>query len=91
MTWFREPGGKGHVLESKSKIHQLIWCPLCQKLISKRSCIKLRQSTKTGKLYQVKKYTYPKPATKLAVPEIEISGGVIKPRNKNYKQLPFTD
>jgi len=45
MTWFKD--SNGHTLESKNKIHRLLYCPLCQKLISKADCQKLRQSSKT--------------------------------------------
>jgi hypothetical protein len=56
MTWFKD--SNGHILESKNKIHRLLYCPLCQKLISKADCQKLRQSSKTRDLYPVKRYYY---------------------------------
>jgi hypothetical protein len=56
MTWFKDTNG--HTLESKNKIHRLLYCPLCQKLISKADCQKLRQSSKTRNLYPVKRYYY---------------------------------
>jgi hypothetical protein len=56
MTWFKDING--HTLESKNKIHRLLYCPLCQKLISKADCQKLRQSSKTRNLYPVKRYYY---------------------------------
>ena len=58
MTWFKD--SNGHISESKNKIHRLLYCPLCQKLISKADCQKLRQSSKTGTLYPVKRYHYEK-------------------------------
>ena len=57
MTWFRDTNG--HIIESKYKMHRLLYCPLCQKLISKVECLKLRQN-KNGKLYEVKRYYYKK-------------------------------
>jgi hypothetical protein len=56
MTWFKD--SSGHTLESKNKIHRLLYCPLCRKLISKADCQKLRQSSKTRNLYPVKRYYY---------------------------------
>jgi len=56
MTWFKD--SNGHILESKNKIHRLLYCPLCRKLISKADCQKLRQSSKTRDLYPVKRYYY---------------------------------
>lgn len=56
MTWFKD--SSGHTLESKNKIHRLLYCPLCRKLISKADCQKLRQSSKTRDLYPVKRYYY---------------------------------
>ncbi len=56
MTWFKD--STGHILESKNKIHRLLYCPLCRKLISKADCQKLRQSSKTRDLYPVKRYYY---------------------------------
>ena len=58
MTWFKD--SNGHILESKNKIHRLLYCPLCQKLILKADCQKLRQSSKTRNLYPVKCYYYSK-------------------------------
>ena len=57
MTWFQD--NNYHILESKSNMHRLIYCPLCQKLVSKTQCQKLRQD-KYGKLYKVKTYHYDK-------------------------------
>jgi hypothetical protein len=57
MTWFQD--NNSHILESKSSMHRLLYCPLCQKLISKTQCQKLRQD-KHGKLYKVKTYHYDK-------------------------------
>jgi hypothetical protein len=57
MTWFED--NNSHILESKSNMHRLLYCPLCQKLISKTQCQKLRQN-KYGKLYKVKTYHYDK-------------------------------
>ena len=57
MTWFQDDNN--HILESKSNMHRLLYCPLCQKLISKTKCQKLRQD-KHGKLYKVKTYHYDK-------------------------------
>jgi hypothetical protein len=56
MSWFKD--SNGHILESKNKIHRLLYCPLCRKLISKADCQKLRQSSKTRDLYPVKRYYY---------------------------------
>ena len=56
MTWFKD--SNGHILESKNKIHRLLYCSLCRKLISKADCQKLRQSSKTRDLYPVKRYYY---------------------------------
>jgi hypothetical protein len=55
MTWFQD--NNCHILESKSSMHRLLYCSLCQKLISKTQCQKLRQD-KHGKLYKVKTYHY---------------------------------
>jgi hypothetical protein len=41
MTWFQDDSH--HILESKSNMHRLLYCPLCQKLISKTKCQKIRQ------------------------------------------------
>ena len=57
MTWFQDDNH--HILESKSNKHRLLYCPLCQKLVSKTECQKLRQD-KHGKLYLVKTYHYDK-------------------------------
>jgi len=56
MTWFKD--SSGHTIESKNKIHRLLYCPLCKKLISKSDCEKLRQSSRTKHLYPVKRYYY---------------------------------
>jgi len=55
MTWFQD--SNSHIIESNSSMHRLLYCPLCQKLISKTQCQKLRQG-KDGKLYEVKTYGY---------------------------------
>jgi hypothetical protein len=65
MTWFKD--SNGHILESKNKIHRLLYCPLCRKLISKADCQKLRQSSKTRDLYPVKRYYYCYSKAQLAV------------------------
>jgi len=57
MIWFQD--NNRHILESKSSKHRLLYCPLCQKLISKTQCQKLRQD-KHGSLYKVKTYHYDK-------------------------------
>ena len=57
MMWFQDDNH--HILESKSNMHRLLYCPLCQKLISKTKCQKLRQG-KDGKLYKVNTYHYDK-------------------------------
>ena len=57
MNWFKDKNG--HILESKNRIHRLLYCPLCQKLIFKVECQKLRQD-KNGALYPVKRYHYDK-------------------------------
>ena len=57
MTWFKDINM--HIIESKNKSHRLIYCPLCQKLISKTQCQKLRQD-KDGNLYKVNTYHYDK-------------------------------
>jgi len=56
MTWFKD--NSEHIIESKNKIHRLLYCPLCKKLISKADCEKLRQSSRTKNLYPVKRYYY---------------------------------
>lgn len=55
MTWFKD--NNGHVMESKNSMHRLLYCSLCQKLIFKAQCQKLRQD-KNGNLYKVKTYHY---------------------------------
>lgn len=55
MTWFKD--NNAHILESKSRSHRLLYCPLCEKLIAKGECQLLRQDTH-GKLYEVKRYNY---------------------------------
>ena len=57
MTWFQD--NNHHILESKSNMHRLLYCPLCQKLISKIQCQKLTQD-KHGNLYKVKTYHHDK-------------------------------
>ena len=57
MTWFQDDNH--HILESKSNMHRLLYCPLCRKLVSKTKCQKLRQD-KDGNLYNVKTYHYDK-------------------------------
>ena len=57
MTWFQD--SNYHILESKSNMHRLLYCPLCRKLVSKTECQKLRQD-KHGNLYNVKTYHYDK-------------------------------
>jgi hypothetical protein len=58
VKWFKD--SSGHVLESNNTIHRLLFCPLCQKLISKVECEKLRQSSRDGNLYKVRRYYYDK-------------------------------
>jgi len=41
MNWFKDSGG--HIIESKNRTHRLLYCQLCQKLIFKSDCQKLRQ------------------------------------------------
>jgi hypothetical protein len=55
MTWFKD--NNAHILESKSRSHRLLYCPLCEKLIAKGECRLLRQDAQ-GKLYEVKRYNY---------------------------------
>jgi hypothetical protein len=55
MPWYKD--NNGHILESKAQTHRLQYCPLCQKLIAKQDCIKLRQA-KSGDLYEIKRYHY---------------------------------
>jgi hypothetical protein len=57
MTWFED--SNRHIIESKNRMHRLIYCQLCQKLISKSECQKLRQD-KEGNLYKVNRYHYDK-------------------------------
>ena len=60
MTWFKD--NNGHIIESRNKMHRLLYCALCQKLISKIECRRLRQSNKDGNLYEVKRYHYSRSA-----------------------------
>ena len=55
----RQEDNNHHILESKSNMHRLLYCPLCQKLISKIQCQKLTQD-KHGNLYKVNTYHYDK-------------------------------
>ncbi|HYY65956.1 MAG TPA: hypothetical protein VE622_02380 [Nitrososphaeraceae archaeon] len=48
----------GHIVESKVQYHRLIYCPSCDKWMSKADCQRL-QKDKNGKLYPVKRYSYP--------------------------------
>ncbi|HJT46786.1 MAG TPA: hypothetical protein VJ729_01295 [Nitrososphaeraceae archaeon] len=48
MTWFQDVNH--HILESKSNMHRLLYCPLCQKL----------RQDKHGNLHKVKTYHYDK-------------------------------
>jgi hypothetical protein len=57
MAWFQDTNY--HILESKSNMHRLLYCPLCQKLVSKTECQTLRQD-KHGNLRNVKIYHYDK-------------------------------
>ena len=57
MTWFED--SNRHIIESKNSMHRLLYCQLCQKLISKSECQKLRPD-KYGNLYSVKRYHYDK-------------------------------
>jgi hypothetical protein len=57
LTWFEDTNR--HKIESKNSIHRLIYCQLCQKLVSKSDCQKLRQD-KYGNLYKIKRYHYDK-------------------------------
>jgi hypothetical protein len=57
MTWFED--SNRHIIESKNRMHRLLYCQLCQKLISKSECQKLRQD-KEGNLYKVNRYHYDK-------------------------------
>jgi hypothetical protein len=55
MTWFKD--NNAHILESKNKLHRLLYCPLCQKLLAKGECRRLRQD-RYGRLYEVRRYNY---------------------------------
>jgi hypothetical protein len=55
MTWFKD--NNSHILESKNKQHRLLYCPLCQKLLAKGECRRLRQD-RHGRLYEVRHYNY---------------------------------
>lgn len=55
MTWFKD--NNSHILESKNKLHRLLYCPLCQKLLAKGECQRLRQD-RHGRLYEVRRYNY---------------------------------
>jgi hypothetical protein len=55
MAWFKD--NNGHIMESKNSMHRLLYCPLCQRLIFKAQCQKLRYD-KNGNLYKVKTYRY---------------------------------
>ena len=57
MTWFEDTNR--HIIESKNRMHRLLYCQLCQKLISKSECQRLRQD-KEGNLYKVNRYHYDK-------------------------------
>jgi hypothetical protein len=57
MTWFKDYNG--HTLESRNGNHRLLYCQLCQKLVTKSECRKLRQN-KSGSLYEVKAYHHDK-------------------------------
>ena len=57
MTWFEDTNR--HIIESKNSMHRLLYCQLCQKLISKSECQRLRQD-KEGNLYKVNRYHYDK-------------------------------
>jgi hypothetical protein len=57
MNWFKD--ANGHILESKNRVHRLLYCSLCQKLTLKAQCQKLR-SDKYGNLYEIKRYHYDK-------------------------------
>jgi hypothetical protein len=53
---FKDPNG--HILESNNKIYGLINYALCQKLISKIEWEKLRQNSRYGNLYNVRRHYY---------------------------------
>jgi hypothetical protein len=57
MTWFEDTNR--HIIESKNTMHRLLYCQLCQKLISQSECQRLRQD-KNGNMYKVKRYDYDK-------------------------------
>ena len=57
MNWFRD--SSEHIIESKNRTHRMLYCGLCQKLILKSECQKLRQD-KRGNMYEVKRYHYDK-------------------------------
>jgi len=61
LVWFKDH--KGHILESKNRVHRLLYCSLCRKLITKADCQKLKQSKRTGNFYQVKRYYYMVPVS----------------------------
>jgi hypothetical protein len=41
-------------------VHRLLYCPLCQKLVSKTQCQKKLRQDKDANLYKVKTYHYDK-------------------------------
>lgn len=57
MNWFKD--SSEHIIESKNRTHRMLYCGLCQKLILKSECQKLRQD-KRGNMYEVKRYHYDK-------------------------------
>ena len=57
MNWFKD--SSEHIIESKNRTHRMLYCGLCQKLILKSECQKLRQD-KRGNMYKVKRYHYDK-------------------------------
>jgi hypothetical protein len=79
MTWFQDDNQ--HILESKSNMHRLLYCPLCQKLISKTKCQKLRQD-KDGNLYNVKTYHYDK------LSKLERTNRKEQKESKRLQELP---
>ena len=79
MTWFLDDNH--HILESKSNMHRLLYCPLCQKLISKTQCQKLRQD-KDGNLYNVKTYHYDN------LSKLERTKRKEQKENKRLQELP---
>jgi hypothetical protein len=80
MTWFQD--NNCHILESKRNMHRLLYCPLCQKLISKTQCQKLKQD-KHGKLYKVKTYHYDKLS--------KIERAKIKEQNESKRQQELSN